>query len=171
MSVVILILGLALLSGVAVGWELVQLGRHAPEVDLHTRATRVREESYSPMGRLFAPQDLTLVAHRRDLADKLLKDRRRAMRLFLAQLREDYCRTWTICRLLTPVSNDPNFTYLLVRQAVVFHLLYILAYARCGWGFRAPVEVDFGSLVDSFIQLNRQAAQLLRAPDQLPAAA
>ena len=171
MIAVVLILGLVLVSGVAIGWELLRLGRSIPEIDLQATAVCIREESYRPIGRLFASEDLALVEHRPDLKDKLLKSRRAVMRLYLTQLRQDFARIWTVCRLLTPVSDDPNFAYSLVRQTVLFHSLFALAYARCAWGFRAPVEVDISSLVDSFRELNQQAVQLLQMPDQLPSAA
>ncbi len=172
MTIVVLILGLILLGGAAMAWELLRLNRAEPEtIDPHAWASPMREESYRPMVRLFARADLDAVVNRPDLIEKLVEGRKRTMRLFLSQLRGDFMRAWTICRLLTPVSDDPTFAFSLVRQLLVFHGLLVLTHARCLWAFQAPIEVDVTPLVDSFSQLRQGAAQLLQATDPLAAGA
>ena len=149
-------------------WELLRLDRAEPEtIDPHAWASPLREDSYRPMVRLFARADLDLVADRPDLAEKLVASRKKAMRLFLNQLRGDFMRAWTICRLLTPVSDDPTFAFSLVRRLLVFHGLFAMTQIRCLWAFRSPIEVDVAPLVDSFSQLRQGAAQLLQAADPL----
>jgi len=168
MTIVILILGLILLGGAAMAWELLRLNRAEPEtIDPHAWANPLREESYRPMVRLFARADLDAVADRPDLAEKLVESRKRTMRLFLRQLRGDFMRAWTICRLLTPVSDDPTYAFSLIRQLLVFHGLFAVTHARCLWAFRSPIEVDVTPLVDSFSELRQGAAQLLQAADPL----
>ena len=172
MTVVVLILGLILLGGAGMAWELLRLNRAQPEkMDPNDWASPLREESYRPMIRLFASDDFALMTDRPDLAEKLTLARKHAMRLFLEQLRQDFMRAWTVCRLLTPVSDDPNFALSLLKQLVVFHGLFVVTQARCLWGFRAPLEVDVAPLVDSFAQLRRGAGELLQAADPLAAGA
>ena len=53
--------------------------------------------------------------------------RRTATVAYLKDIRADFSRIWTVCRLLTPLNPDPNFSIVLLRQWVVFHGYYAVA--------------------------------------------
>ncbi len=166
MTIFAFILTLILAVGVALAYELLKMSgvprASSDAASLHRALQRLA--AYEPMRRLFATEDYDGFGSRPDLAARLLKSRRKAMRLYLRRLRADFMLVWSTCRLLAPVSNDPDFVFQLMRQLFVFHGLLAVLETRCLFGCWASVDVDLGRMADSLAGLHGQASNLLQTP-------
>ena len=107
-------------------------------------------ERYQPMSRLFAPEDVSwlLVQYGGGpaLEKRLHLGRKRVMRLYLQQMRNDFQQFWKLARTLARMSRDPNFAHLLTQQFLKFHLLMILLNVCCclpgAWRMATGVRVQ-----------------------------
>lgn len=173
MTIVLVLLGVILLIGLVMALELLRLSRATPQ-SLHP--DKLQEEIsnpavYQPMSRLFSKQDFWFLASRKELppgaARRLRRARWTVLSLYLRQMRHDFHRTWCLCRLLAPVSQDAEFGAMLLRQLLVFHGLYFLLRMRCVLGWYGYVEFDISNLVDVLNQLRLSAQQALLTTDAL----
>ena len=131
--------------------------------------TRSAAESYRPMTRLFAEQDFAfLTAFGPQMLQRLLRERRRVLRLYLSELRADFERIYALCRMLAPRSSNPHFAARITQQAFSFYGLLLIVEMRCALGWVLPVRVDTVELVNAVDRL-RQAAQASLAPQPVPA--
>lgn len=166
MTTILLLLGGILVIGIALALELLRLSR-AP---LSLPSAGLRQELtdpavYRPMARLFSQPDLQFVASRhasRSSRRRLRRARCEVMALYVRQMRGDFQRIWSLCRLLAPVSHDPELSVLLIRQFVIFHALCLLLQLRClaGWYGRSGFEIT--SLVGVLNHLRLSANSALR---------
>jgi len=120
-------------------------------------------ERYQVLCRLFDQNDETLVRANLDVlghsaVHELGKTRRQIMRMYLCELRGDFSRFWSLCRLLAPYSPDPQFATMLFGQFFLFHGSLALLWARTYTGSMSFESVQFGALIDA-IQKLRGAAQ------------
>jgi hypothetical protein len=121
--------------------------------------------SYEPVGRLLEGDDFEFVSGQADLAARLSRARRTAMRLYLRQIRRDFLEIWGICRLLAPISPDPGLASRLSRQYWRFHWTYALLQAQCllPVAMRKPAAAD--RLVAALTDIRDQAQRLLAVSD------
>jgi hypothetical protein len=169
MTTIWLLLGGILVIGIALALELLRLSR-APQT-LHS-ASLWQELSdpsvYRPMARLFSEQDRQFVSSRhanRSSMRRLRRARCEVMALYVRQMRCDFQRIWSLCRLLAPVSYDSELSVLLIRQFVIFHALCLVLQMRClaGWYGRSGFEVN--SLVRVLNHLRLCANSALRSSE------
>ena len=119
-------------------------------------------DGYAPMARLFARADFDFLRNSPpQLIRKLRRNRRRAMGLFLGEVRRDFYRAWSVCRLLSPMSDDPDLPAMLFRQLAVFHILYFRLRLRCLVCCNEHVVVDIEKLVEALWGLQTSATQVL----------
>lgn len=167
------ILILILVVGIALAVELLKMARTAASpadpTSLHRAIERLGE--YRPMQRLFSEADLRKVEGFPELEADLRQHRRRAMRLYLGSLRRDFMTVWSACRLLAPVSDDPNFVMNLVRNLAQFHFLVAALRLRCAVGHWSAVDADLSRLTDALSGMRDQAAGLLHRPAAVGAGA
>jgi hypothetical protein len=133
-----------------------------------------RVASYQPVARLLEDGDFEFLANQTDLADRLSRSRRAAMRLYLRQIRRDFLEIWSVCRLLAPISPDPALASRLSRQYWSFHWAYARVQVQCLMpaGVRKPAVANH--LVAALTEIRDQAQLLLAASDSAlnaPAAA
>lgn len=165
MSIVIFLLAVIVLAGVVLAAELLRPAAAPRRLDpALLQADQSFYASYEPMRRLFSEQDIESLrrAGRLDLASKLFQSRRRVMRIYLRRLRSDYLRLWSICRLLTPITEEEGFTSRLIRQYVRFHMLYAAIEIRCALGLFANSNQDIERLTELLAQMKHETAGLLR---------
>ena len=118
---------------------------------------------YQVLCRLFDPDDKSLVQANLDVlghgaVQHLGKTRRQIMRMYLRELRGDFSRFWSLCRLLAPYSPDPQFATMLFGQFFLFHGSLVLLWARTYTGSMSFESAQFGALIDA-VQKLRGAAQ------------
>ena len=160
----IALLLLILFVGLLLAVELVHLGRATPSLpepsQLEKEISRARK--YEPMARLFSKDDFAFVSANEDTAQisqqRLKKNRRKVMALYLREIRHDFHRAWSTCRLLAPFSSDPEFGSMLVRQLGLFYSLYLSLQVRSLMGVENLSSADVENLVTAVksLQLNAQ---------------
>lgn len=171
MTSLLLLLVLVLALGGCLTLVLGRLLRPADTLgeDLLATAFGSTPEVYRPLERLFATQDFDFLAtfgeRRPDLRQRLRRERRRVLLLYLAELRADFTRLYGLCRLLAPRSQDPGFASRVTRQALAFYGLWALVCAGCWLGWFGHARTFSFELIGAFERL-RQAARAT-----LPAAA
>ena len=110
MTLSIVLLSLLVVMALTLGLCLVDLSRHDPHALDNSDELLVEFsnlDAYAPMARLFARADFdSLRNYPAQLIRKLRRNRRHAMGLFLGQVRRDFYRAWSVCRLLAPISGD-----------------------------------------------------------------
>jgi hypothetical protein len=171
MTTIILLLGGILIVGLALAMELLRLSR-APQA-LHP--AKLRQELsdpavYRPMARLFTQQDVLFVtSHQasRGALRRLRRARCDVMALYLRQMRRDFHRIWSLCRLLAPLSHDSELSVVLVRQYAVFHVLYLVLQLRCLLGWYGYADFEITSLVAALNHIRLRAHSALRTSETL----
>lgn len=174
MTAVLLVLALIVLAGGVLAFELLHIDRRAPELlDFAAWQSRLgRPPAYASMVRLFSRSDADLLRETPELFEKLKSNRRKAMRLYLADIRADFQRAFTVCRLLTPVSNDADLTSRLLKSWVQFHLLYAGLQVRGSLGYSTPLVKESKVMLEAVEGLRREAHLLLQqAPVPVASAA
>jgi hypothetical protein len=169
MTIVFVLLAVILMIGVSLALELLRFMHAAPKVlDAVRLSPKISEpETYRPMARLFSREDVGYLSSRpgfrTQMLSKLRRSRSAIMSRYLRQIHVDFQRTWSLCRLLAPVSHDPDFSALLVRQFIAFHGLYFLLQARCLVGYYGYIHLDVTSLVEVLARLRQGAERTLRS--------
>lgn len=88
-------------------------------------------DSFKPLERLMLEEDGDLLEDKPTLAKKLNGNRRRVLRAYLRELRAEFMRAFGVCRLLAPVSQDPEFVSTLLRSYAAFHVTYGVMWVSC----------------------------------------
>lgn len=153
-SVLLIFLALVLGIGFLMAAELLRLSHSVPQCldpDMLKKELSTTDK-YQPLTRLFSRADFKFLAARNDFLPErhrqLYRSRRRVMSLYLGEMRHDFHRTWSLCRLLAPFSKDPEFGTNLVRQLVVFYGLYISVRLRLLVGSYGYAGADIEQLVN-----------------------
>jgi hypothetical protein len=92
------------------------------------------------------------------------KDRGRLMRMYLKRLRGDFLTAWVVCRLLAPVSQEPDPMRKLFRYWLSFHWLFVRVWVTTYAGQSAQAAGQVHRLAAVFGDL-RQWASALRQLD------
>ncbi len=173
MTIVVVLLSLTLMIGLAVAWELLRV-RRAAESDLdpdQLQATLSRLHVYDPMRRLLSDDDFRFAHSRRDVSSRakrrFRRQRRKVTAAYLRDIRGDFNRIWTVCRLLTPLNPDPSFLTALLWQWVVFHSYYLVAQGCCHVGCLCWMPLDFSGLTRNLKQLGTMASDTLQLTDAM----
>ena len=163
MTVVFVILFAIVLMGAGLALELLRMNRAAPRfLDGETIQSYLsRPVSYEAMARLFSKDDAQFIGAHPGALRRWTTQRRQVMRLYLKQLRGDFQFSWSICRLLTPVSQDPDFGTMLIKQWIQFHVLYGTLTVRCVLGYGSSTDQQVQALVRSLSTLRTGAAEIL----------
>ena len=164
----IALLLIILCVGLLLAIELVHLGRATPGLpepaQLDSEIARARK--YEPMGRLFAQREFTFAAAYQDnkpaIEQRLRKNRRRVMGLYLKEIRHDFHRAWSTCRLLAPFSTDPEFGAMLAKQIGTFYTLYLTLQFRLLVGSYSFAGADVENLVTAVKSLQINAQQIVQ---------
>ena len=150
---------LVLIGATALGLLLsLPSGQLSPE-DLHAA---VNVSSGHGVLRAFDSEDEKLVEGRPDLRRRLTAARRRVALAYLHELRLDYGRAWSVCRLLAPLSQDPTFISDLIKQFFAFQLRLGWIYAQCWAGYQ-PRSLESLKALTNVLTSQRQEAALLFA--------
>lgn len=169
MTVVLVALGFVLLLGLGVAYELLRWGRvSSSEVDVSVFDQELSgPESYEPMSRLFAERDFDYVERNTSLgwvwSGKIRRTRYRVLSLYMTDLRCEFMKTCSICRLLAPMSPDPEFAFSLIRRLIQFHFTYFAVKWACWLGCYAYIRVDTAKMLDTLREIAGQAQGSLRA--------
>ena len=172
MTIVFVLLSLILAIGLAVGWELLRV-RRAAEGDFDPDQLMAKLSGlhvYDPMRRLLCDDDFVFVRNQvlSDREKRRFRRRRRTATVaYLKDIRADFSRIWTVCRLLTPLNPDPNFSIVLLRQWVVFHGYYAVGQSCCEIGCLCWMALDFSGLTRNLKQLGTMASDTLRLTDAM----
>jgi hypothetical protein len=176
MNTLLLILSIVAVLSAGAAIVLRQLRRIGPEglradfvSQLLAPANRSVVETYQPMTRLFSEEDFAFLAEAGPgLLQRLRRQRRQVMRLYLGELRADFAQVYAFCRMLAQKSADPNFATLITQQAFSFYSLLLVLHVRCTLGWFLHVRVDMVDVVGAFERLRQaaQAAAAAMAPQQ-----
>ena len=127
------------------------------------------EETYRPMARLFAEQDLEFLrsqpGRRSGMERRLRRYRRRVLAVYRRQVRGYFHELWRFCRHLVPSSKDPLLGSVVFRQFVIFYGLYAVLQLRCLLGAFVYVHADTADLVSSMGKLQQEARRVLASLD------
>lgn len=166
MTFIILILLFTLVFGVLLAAELLR-SREAdgtkPFGEVSTNPV-----SLEPIERLIQNDDAEMVAGNPRLSRRLDANRRRVMRTYLNELRSEFLRAFEICRLLAPVSPDPDIVSRLVRSYATFHIAYSIVWFRCMTGIPVPAG-RLVSIKRPFEEMRTRATELLDIDSSLAA--
>lgn len=139
-----------------------------------TLAGPLADDVYRPMARLFAAEDLEFLqdqpGYRRQMNRRLRVARKKALRLYLAQIRQDFRAMHTYCRSIARESRNWELASLAQRQLVVFYGLFLALQVRCLLGSFAYANVDTRDLVFALCRL-QQGVRSVAAPVQEGASA
>lgn len=131
-------------------------------------------ERYNYLSRLNAPQDfafLESVKGGRELAPRLRRERRRILRLLLADLRRDFEALMAVGSLLSlsPTAKEDGYATLLARQSLRFYFLYFGLWVCSFWPGVLPPRLDAAPLWAEIKVLLRSTKTMMRAltPDDL----
>ena len=92
---------------------------------------------------------------------------RQAAAAYLRDMRGDFKRIRTVCRLPAPWNPDPNFSTALLRQWVVFHGYYAVAQSSCRIGCFCWLPLDFSGLPRILKQSGMMASDTPRVTDAM----
>ena len=167
-AILVLVLALA----IALSWSILRLGRHPPK--FHDGKLDVEFSCPRPtIGRAFSQEDLhyllTCDQSTPQLVKRFRQTHRRVLALFLRDMCRDFYCAWSVCRQLAPLSKDPDFTFNLFQQFVIFHSLYLRVWLRSQVGDFGSVKLD--ALADLLGQLRESAGQLVQVAQVQAAAA
>ena len=95
---------------------------------------------FGPLERLMLQQDEALPQECDAPARKLDSRQRRVLRTYLRELRSEFLRAFGVCRLLAPVSHDPDFLSTLLRSYAAFHISYGYMWVGCMTGIRVSAD-------------------------------
>ncbi len=170
MTTSLLFLFLLFVAVIALGLALWRLGPGSKDTEVDLRIlTEVRPacRTYDPLARLFAAEDTEFLrkqsARFGPFRRRLSRQRRRVLSLYLGQLRAEFHEVWKICRLLAPMSNNPDFGALVTRQFLIFYGLYWTLQIRCLAGALVPVQINAGNLVTPLQQLEQATRRVLQS--------
>lgn len=160
--------------GVCLAWWLASRARETSALPnsqtLEAEASRL--ERYRVMTRLFSQEDNDFIAAGANVlgpavAERLYKTRRRILRLYLRELRSDFSRLWSLCRLLAPYAPDPNFGAMLVSQLFLFHSTLTLVWLRT-FGVSFSLEhAQFSLLIDAVQDLRNSAQSAVEGAERM----
>lgn len=159
MTFIVLVLLFTLGFGIVLAAELLR-SRGGDPHDSALVVDSDRVVSFEPLERLVDKERAALVDSHPELARKYGASRRRVLRAYLTELRAEYLRVFEICRLLAPVSQDPNFVSTLIRSYALFHLAYCGLWIRCTTG----IAINSGRILElkqPLEQMRSQAISLL----------
>ncbi len=170
MTTSLLFLFLLFVAVIALGLALWRLGPGAKDTEVDLRVlTEVRPacRTYEPLSRLFAAEDTEFLRQRKShsaaLRRRLNRQRRRVLSLYLRQIRSEFHEVWKICRLLAPMSNNPDFGALVTKQYLTFYGLYWTLQLRCFAGAVVPVHVNAFDLVTPLQQLEQATRRVFQS--------
>ncbi len=158
MTFIVLVLLFTFGFGILLAAELLRSRRgeeDAPYSDFGARPL-----SFAPLGRLMDQRDIALVKDNPDLTRKFASNRRRVVLAYLRELRHEFMRAFSICRLLAPVSPDPNFIATAARACASFHVAYFMLYVSCATGLSINAE-RLAKLVHPLDEMRSRASALL----------
>jgi hypothetical protein len=173
MTVAMILFVLVILMGVGLARQLLASRSATSKLadsESFSRAT-AHLDRYHVMGRLFAQSDLAFVhAHAcygPQTLGRLRRQRRRICRLYLREIRADFARIWSLCRLLTPYVKDPEFSTALLRELVTFYTLYSLLWLGTLRDSTAHNLLDVDAIVGALTRLREAAQQALLSAERL----
>ena len=126
MTVPIVLFALVLAMAVGLALELLCLARAAPKLEEGSALANQTPDPkrYQVITRLLAHDSRS--ARRGSFA----RARRRLLRRHLRRTKNDFLRTWSLCRLLAPYIEDPEFGVRLFRELFSFYGLYTAIWLR-----------------------------------------
>ncbi len=173
MIILFLMFSIALAMGLGLAWQLLR----SSDVPLPPVGGVCFERNtpdprrYHAMARLCREEDLKFLSSQSPLGaiQRMLfrAKRRRIMRLYLAEMRRDFMKTWSLCRTLTPFMRDRNFGTLLLEQFLVFHGLFGLLWlcSHCLSGPRLHANID--GVVKALQRMRQVARETMQATEAL----
>jgi hypothetical protein len=174
MTIVTLILfGSVILMGACLAYWLVS--RRGETTALPNSKTLTAEaknlERYRTLTRLLSDDDIEFVAKNIDIlgskaSEQLLRSRRRILRSYLRELRRDFARFWSLCRLLAPYAPDPEFGAMLMGQLFLFHSTLTVVWLRTFSPSVGLNQIQFGALIDGVQQLRDSAQSAVEGAEQ-----
>jgi hypothetical protein len=170
MTTSLLFLFLLFVAVIALGLALWRLGPGSKDTEVDLRVlTEARPacRTYEPLSRLFAAEDREFLRRHKGNSGawrrRLARQRRLVLSLYLRQIRSEFHEVWKICRLLAPMSNNPDFGALVARQFLMFYGLYWALQFRCFIGVLVPVHVNAGDLVTPLQQLEQATRRVFQS--------
>lgn len=126
---------------------------------------------YEPMMRLFEERDFRTIEHLPSGSKRLSQKRGHVMRLYLKRLRADFLTAWAVCRLLAPISQEPDPVLTLFRYWLSFHGLFAMVWLKTYTGQNSHAVSQVNHLVAAFGDLRLGATQLMQLDADLVASA
>ena len=168
-----LMFSIALAMGLGLAWQLLR-SSDAPlppvgGVCFERNAPDLRR--YHAMARLCREEDLKFLSSQPSLGaiQRMLfrAKRRRIVRLYLAEMRRDFMKTWSLCRTLAPFMRNRNFGTLLLEQFLAFHGLFGLLWLRahCLSGPRLHANID--GVLKALQRMRQVANETMQATEAL----
>ncbi|MBI1353208.1 MAG: hypothetical protein GC160_02600 [Acidobacteria bacterium] len=166
MTFIVLVLLFTLAFGVLLAAELL---RASADSRGHSTAEAVagdRSISLEQLQRLLDDADGQYLQGHPSLARKHRQERRKVLRVYLQALRAEFLRVFGVCRLLAPVSRDPEFVSQLARSYAVFHSAYFLLWMS-SWTGVSFSPAKLAGLSQAVRQIRAQADGLLHSDSAL----
>ena len=174
MTVPLIVLTAIVPMGGSTVWLLLRRHQQTPNLLADSQAFAAQAAGlyrYRVMSRLLAQQDADFVcrpgAFGEENRDWFLSRRRRIMRTYLRELRQDFGRMLSMCRYLAPYIEDPNFGTVLLQQSVSFYCAYALLILRLSSNRTSQVRLDTDQLVAALRGLRKGVGRALQSTDGL----
>ena len=126
MTVPIVLFALVLVMAVGLALELLCLSRAAPKLEEGSVLANQTPDPkrYQAITRLLARDG------RSAWMGSFSRARRKLLRRHLRRTKNDFLRTWSLCRLLAPYIQDPDFGVRIFRELFSFYGLYAAIWLR-----------------------------------------
>ena len=154
MTAVLVFFALALLMALGLAWGLLG-GSHAFQ-DPAYPDVEPDPSRYQVLTKLVGREDTGLLADRKP-GHRLRRARRKLARRYLREMRVDFLRVCSMCRLIAPCVEDPEFMANVVRELLQFHVLYMRVQVRIVVGAPVLGAAELERLVKALGQLQQTA--------------
>ena len=163
MTVLLAVLALIVVAALVLAVELLRPEPVSEQglADLNQALTPGRD--YEQMVRLFEDRDY------RPAEKPLEAGQGPLMREYLKKLRGDFITAWAVCRLLAPISQEPDPAPKLFRRWLSFHRLFAVIWVKTYAGRSSQAVVQVQALLGAFRDLRQRAAALMQVDAGLSA--
>ena len=162
MTVLLVVLALVVVAALLLATELLRSEPVSEQGIAHLNQALTPGRDYEPLVRLFVERDSYPVEQLPGGAGCLSKDRGRLMRMFLKRLRGDFLIAWVVCRLLAPISQEPDPMWKLFRHWLRFHWLFAKVWVTTYAGQSVQALSQVNRLVAAFDDLRLRASALMQ---------
>ena len=161
MTVALIFFALVLLMALGIAGGLMR-GLRFPRDDQACTDLKPDPSRYQLLTKLMARTEPGVLADRKP-GRRLKRARRKLTRRCLREMRVDFLQVCSVCRLIGPYVDDPEFMTKVVRELLRFHVLYVRVHVRILLGTQLAGVGELDRLTTALGHLQQAAYAALPA--------